>query len=60
MKAEYKEKIKELNEELLKLDVLKRESYMVWKKSIISQNDYFIFVENYSKSINEMKELKKK
>ena len=53
MKAEYKDKIKELNEELSKLDVLKRESYMDWKKNIISQNDYFIFVENYSKSINE-------
>lgn len=34
MKAEYKEKIKELNEELLKLDVLKRESYMDWKKTL--------------------------
>ena len=54
MKAEYKEKIKELNEVLSKLDVLKRESYMDWKKNIISQNDYFIFVENYSKSINEI------
>ena len=54
MKAYYKEKIKELNEELSKLDVLKRESYMDWKKNIISQNDYFIFVENYSKSINEI------
>lgn len=34
MKAEYKEKIKELNEELLNLDVLKRESYMDWKKTL--------------------------
>ena len=53
-KAELEEQLEELKNQLIKLNVLKKESYMDWKKEIISQDDYFMFVENYSKSINEV------
>ena len=53
-KLELKEKVDELKEELLKINVLKKEIYMDWKKNIISQEDYFAFVESYSKQINDI------
>ena len=53
-KTEYQNNINSLNDELKKLDVLKREAYMDWKKEIITQNDYFSFVEVYSKNISEI------
>ena len=53
-KLELKEKVGELKEELLKINVLKKETYMDWKKDIISQEDYFSFVESYSKQIKDI------
>ena len=54
LKEEYKLKVQDLNDEILKLDGLKREAYMDWKKDVITQNDYFVFVEGYSKKISEI------
>lgn len=54
IKENTNKEIEKVDEEIEKYNELKKQKYLSWKKSLITQEDYFKFIEEYSKEIIEL------